>query len=78
AVIDPALESIHSRLIREDAIMRDIIDAIKGISATMPEAGKELGQIGDLLNGIIMESNHSTGVNLDFEAPTNEAKNILE
>ena len=32
------LESIHSRLIREDAIMRDIIDAIKGISATITSA----------------------------------------
>jgi division protein CdvB (Snf7/Vps24/ESCRT-III family) len=49
----------------------------RGLSNTMPEAGKELGQIGDLLNGIIAESNQGTGMGIDFEAPTDEAQNIL-
>jgi division protein CdvB (Snf7/Vps24/ESCRT-III family) len=49
----------------------------KGLSNTMPEAGKELGQIGELLNGIIAESNQGTGIDIDFEAPNDEAKKIL-
>ena len=48
-----------------------------GITNTLPEAGKELGQIGNLLNGIICESNQGTGMDIDFEAPNDEAKNIL-
>jgi len=49
----------------------------KGLTNTLPEAGKELGQIGNLLNGIIAESNQGTGMDIDFEAPNDEAKNIL-
>jgi len=49
----------------------------KGLANTLPEAGKELGQIGNLLNGIIAESNQGTGIGIDFEAPNDEAKNIL-
>jgi len=49
----------------------------KGLVNTLPEAGKELGQIGNLLNGIIAESNQGTGLDIDFEAPNDEAKNIL-
>jgi division protein CdvB (Snf7/Vps24/ESCRT-III family) len=49
----------------------------KGLTNTMPEAGKELGQIGDLLNGIIAESNQSTGIDIDFKAPNDEAQKIL-
>lgn len=49
----------------------------KGLANTLPEAGKELGQIGNLLNGIIAESNQGTGLDIDFEAPNDEAKNIL-
>jgi division protein CdvB (Snf7/Vps24/ESCRT-III family) len=49
----------------------------KGLTNTLPEAGKELGQIGDLLNGIIADSNQGTVMSLDFEAPNDEAKKIL-
>jgi division protein CdvB (Snf7/Vps24/ESCRT-III family) len=49
----------------------------KGLAKTLPEAGKELGQIGNLLNGIIADSNQGTGMDIDFEAPNDEAKNIL-
>jgi division protein CdvB (Snf7/Vps24/ESCRT-III family) len=50
----------------------------KGISATLPEAGKELGQIGNLLSGIISESTQNTGMDIDFVAPNDDAKNILD
>jgi division protein CdvB (Snf7/Vps24/ESCRT-III family) len=49
----------------------------KGISKTLPDAGKELGQIGDLLNGIIMESNQSTKMDIAFESPNDTAQSIL-
>lgn len=49
----------------------------KGVANTLPEAGKELGQIGNLLNGIIADSNQGTGMGIDFEAPNDEAKKIL-
>jgi division protein CdvB (Snf7/Vps24/ESCRT-III family) len=47
------------------------------LTNTLPEAGKELGQIGDLLSGIIADSNQGTGIDIDFEAPNDEAKKIL-
>jgi division protein CdvB (Snf7/Vps24/ESCRT-III family) len=50
----------------------------KGLSKTLPEAGKELGQIGDLLNGIIADSNQGTGLDIDFDVPNDEAKDILK
>jgi division protein CdvB (Snf7/Vps24/ESCRT-III family) len=49
----------------------------KGLTNTMPEAGKELGQIGDLLNGIIADSHQGTEIDIDFETPNDEAKKIL-
>lgn len=49
----------------------------KGISNTLPEAGNELGQIGDLLTGIISESNQSSGIDVNFDAPNEAAQNIL-
>ena len=50
----------------------------KGLSKTLPEAGKELGQIGDLLNGIIADSNQGPGLDIDFDVPSDEAKDILK
>jgi division protein CdvB (Snf7/Vps24/ESCRT-III family) len=49
----------------------------RGMSKTMPEAGKELGQIGNLLNDMISDSNQGTTIELDFEAPNEEAKKII-
>jgi division protein CdvB (Snf7/Vps24/ESCRT-III family) len=50
----------------------------KGINKTMPEAGNELGQIGNLLNGLILDSTSRTDLSIDFEVPTDAAKNILK
>jgi division protein CdvB (Snf7/Vps24/ESCRT-III family) len=49
----------------------------RGMAKTMPKAGKELRQIGNLLNEIITDSNQSTNMSLDFEAPNEEAKKII-
>jgi division protein CdvB (Snf7/Vps24/ESCRT-III family) len=50
----------------------------KGISTTLPETGQELGQIGNLLTGIITESNQGNKIQIDFNTPNDAAKNILK
>lgn len=52
-------------------------DIGKGISGTLPEASKELGQISNLLNGIMSETTQSGHMDLSFDAPNDEAQNIL-
>ena len=52
-------------------------DVGKGISGTLPEAGKELSQISNLLNGIMSETNQSNQIDLSFDAPNDDAQNIL-
>ncbi len=49
----------------------------KGMAAVFPEAERELGSIGELLNGIVMDAGYSTGLNVDFQAATEDARMIL-
>jgi len=49
----------------------------KGIATTLPEAGKELGTIGTLLNDIIFESTSNSQMEIDFESSNDVAQNIL-
>ncbi len=49
----------------------------KGISGTLPEAGKELNQIGNLLNGIMSETGQTSQIDLSFDAPNDAAQDIL-
>jgi division protein CdvB (Snf7/Vps24/ESCRT-III family) len=48
-----------------------------GMASIFPEAEKELGQIGTLLSGIIVDAGHSTGLTLNFEAVNEDAQKIL-
>jgi len=48
-----------------------------GLSSFMPEADSELGGIGDLLSGIIMEAGQTTGLTINFEAANEDAQKIL-
>jgi len=48
-----------------------------GMAAVFPEAERELGSIGNLLNGIVMDAGHSTGLNVDFQTASEDAQNIL-
>ena len=48
-----------------------------GMSAVFPEAEREFGTIGNLLNGIIVDASHSTGLNIDFQTATDDAHGIL-
>ena len=49
-----------------------------GMAGVLPEAERELGQIGDLLNEIIIDTGQSTGLDVNFEAANEDAQNILK
>jgi division protein CdvB (Snf7/Vps24/ESCRT-III family) len=48
-----------------------------GMSKVFPEAERELGSIGNLLSGIIMDAGHNSGLNIDFNTATEDAQKIL-
>jgi len=48
-----------------------------GMVAVFPEAERELGNIGNLLSGILMDAGHSTGLNINFETANEDAQKIL-
>jgi len=48
-----------------------------GMSTIFPEAEKELGSIGNLLNGIIIDAGQSTGLTINFESANEDAQKIL-
>jgi division protein CdvB (Snf7/Vps24/ESCRT-III family) len=48
-----------------------------GMSAIFPEAEREIGQIGNLLSGIIVDAGQSTGLNINFETANDDAQKIL-
>ncbi|MCD6530551.1 hypothetical protein J7L06_09785 [Candidatus Bathyarchaeota archaeon] len=49
----------------------------KGISGIMPTAERELGEVGDLLNEIIVEAGQTSGMTLNFESVSEDARKIL-
>ncbi len=55
-------------------VLGGIRTAIVGV---LPDAGKELEQIGTILNGIIMDAGQSSGLTLNFGEASEDAKNIL-
>jgi len=48
-----------------------------GLASFMPEADHELGEIGDMLSGIIMEAGQTTGLTINFETANEDAQKIL-
>jgi division protein CdvB (Snf7/Vps24/ESCRT-III family) len=55
-----------------------VLGSIRGsIVGVLPDAGKELEQIGTLLNGIIMDAGQSSGLTLNFGEASEDAKGIL-
>jgi len=49
----------------------------KAITGVLPDAGRELEQIGIELNGIIGDAGQTAGLKLDFAASSEEAQKIL-
>lgn len=55
-----------------------VLRAVKsGMANVFPEAERELGNIGDMLSGIIMEAGEVGGVSMNFEAANEDAQKIL-
>lgn len=48
-----------------------------GIGGLLPNAERELGQIGNMLNDLIIEAGEVTGVTPDFEIASDDAQKIL-
>jgi division protein CdvB (Snf7/Vps24/ESCRT-III family) len=48
-----------------------------GMASIFPEAERELGSIGNLLNGIIIDAGQSTGLTINFESANEDAQKIL-
>ena len=48
-----------------------------GMGAVFPEAEREIGSIGNLLSGIIMDAGYNSGMNIDFQTAGDDAQNIL-
>jgi len=56
----------------------NVLRSVKtGMAAVFPEAERELGEIGNLLSGIILEAGQSSGLTLNFEAASEDAQKIL-
>jgi len=57
------------------------VGVLRGIRAGMagifPEAERELGQIGNLLSGIIIDAGQVTGLTINFETANEDAQKIL-
>jgi division protein CdvB (Snf7/Vps24/ESCRT-III family) len=48
-----------------------------GMSSIFPEAERELGSIGNLLSGIIIDAGQSSGLTINFETANDDAQKIL-
>lgn len=48
-----------------------------GLASVFPEAENELGEIGNLLSGIMIEAGQSSGMTLNFDAVNEDAQKIL-
>jgi len=56
----------------------NVLRAVKtGMANVFPEADRELGQIGDLLSGIIMEAGQNTGFSVNFDTANEDAQKIM-
>ena len=49
-----------------------------GMSTVFPEAERELGHIGDLLSGIVMDAGQTTGLGINFETASEDAQRVLQ
>jgi len=56
----------------------NVLRAVKsGMSGIFPEAERELGQIGNILSGIIMEAGQNSGTQINFDTANEDAQGIL-
>ena len=48
-----------------------------GMAAVFPDAEREFGDIGNLLNGIMVDASHTADLDIDFQGANNHAQKIL-
>lgn len=68
------LGDVVSTLAPTVGVLRSVRTGIVGV---LPEAERELGQIGNLLSEIIVDAGQSTGLDINFEAANENAQEIL-
>jgi len=57
----------------------NVLHSLKnGMSGIIPAAEKEFGEIGDLLQGIIIDSGQGSGFNMNLEATNEDSQKILK
>jgi len=57
----------------------NVLRSVKnGLSTVFPEAEREIGSIGNLLSGIIMDAGYNTGMSLNFQSASDDAQKILK
>lgn len=83
-----ALEQITLRL-RTVSELGDVVSTLgpavgvlrsvrAGLVSVFPEAENELGEIGNMLSGIMLEAGQGSGMTLNFDAVNDDASKILE
>ncbi len=83
-----ALEQITLRL-RTVSELGDVVSTLgpavgvlrtvkSGLVSVFPEAENELGEIGNMLSGIMMEAGQGSGMTLNFDSVNEDASKILE
>lgn len=56
----------------------NIVRGVKaGISGVLPEAEGELGSIGEMLGGLLVDAGQTGGLNIDFQAAGEDAQRIM-
>jgi len=56
----------------------NVLESVRrGVSGVLPSAERELGQVGTMLNEIIMDAGQTTGMTLNFEVANEDAKRIM-
>lgn len=56
-------------------VMRDVM---KGMASVNPQIAKEMGDISNLLSGIVMDAGATSGMSLNFESANEDARKIAE
>ncbi len=56
-------------------VMRDVM---KGMASVNPQIAKEMGDISNILSGIVMDAGATSGMSLNFESANEDARKIAE
>ncbi|MGD8505957.1 MAG: Snf7 family protein [Candidatus Bathyarchaeota archaeon] len=68
------LGDVVSTLAPTVGVMRSVRN---NMTAIFPEAERELGNIGNLLSGIVVDAGQTTGMNIDFQTASDDSQKIL-